>query len=191
MNDKEMIEEIEIREMARVFMTASCMGSECENCLFIKSVNEAEECCVCLKALYNAGYRKLPEDSVINTPTVQTYSTHDNDLVVLSREEYEKLKDDNKYLREIIDKFRKDNTDIRKETAEKFAKELKARFRKQEERFATDVTRFETDLDKVRESDLPTAKYVIGKATGQATMAEKAQYYIDELTKQFGVEIKE
>lgn len=100
MKDKEkQIDEIEIREMARVFMTASCKGSDCENCLFIKTVNEAEQCCVCLKALYNAGYRKLTEDSV-----------------VLSREEWECLHND--YAKALYNARQNE----RKETAEKFAK---------------------------------------------------------------------
>ena len=34
-------------------------------------------------------YEHLTESIIINTPTIQTYSTHDNDLVVLSRKEYE------------------------------------------------------------------------------------------------------
>ena len=63
--DKQMIEEVAIQELARVLIKASCKGSECEKCLFIDSVKEAEECCVCLKALYNAGYRKIPENAVV------------------------------------------------------------------------------------------------------------------------------
>lgn len=51
----------QIEEMARIFIKASCKGSECENCLYIDSVKEAKECCVCLKALYNAGYRKADD----------------------------------------------------------------------------------------------------------------------------------
>ncbi len=73
---------------------------------------------------------------------------------------------------------------VNKASIEQFAERLKEKFVRQEERFATDVTRFETDLNKVKEIDLLTAKYLIGKATGQATMAEKAQYYIDETLKE-------
>lgn len=47
-----------IEEMAKVLLETSCKGSECENCAFVKSVEEAKETCVCLKAFYNAGYRK-------------------------------------------------------------------------------------------------------------------------------------
>ena len=71
MKDKEK----QIEEMAKVIIQTSCNGKECENCSWIRSVEEATECCVCLKALYCAGYRKIPEGAV-----------------VLSREEYEKLK---------------------------------------------------------------------------------------------------
>ena len=84
MKDKEMIE-----EMAKVIIESSCQGKECENCAWSKSVAEAEECCVCLKALYNAGYRKLPKDSVVNTPTIQCETYSQNNMVVLSREELE------------------------------------------------------------------------------------------------------
>lgn len=65
----------EIEEMANIIIQASCYGSECETCSWVESVKDATECCVCLKALYNAGYRKIPENAV-----------------VLTREEYEKLK---------------------------------------------------------------------------------------------------
>lgn len=61
------IEEIAIQEMARIFIKASCKGSECEKCLFIDSVEEAKETCVCLKAFYKAGYRKIPENAVVLT----------------------------------------------------------------------------------------------------------------------------
>ena len=40
--------------------------------------------------MYNQGYRKLPKDSVVQ-PTIQSYSTHDNDLVAISKKEYEDL----------------------------------------------------------------------------------------------------
>lgn len=53
-----------IEGMARVFIKASCKGSECEKCLFIDSVKEAEECCVCLKAFYNTGYRKESDTAI-------------------------------------------------------------------------------------------------------------------------------
>jgi hypothetical protein len=68
---------------------------------------------------------------------------------------------------------------------EEFSARLKEKFNRQEKRFADTVNRYENGLDKVKESNLPTAKYLIGKATGQATMAEKAQYYIDETLKEF------
>ena len=73
---------------------------------------------------------------------------------------------------------------LTKEHLTKFAERLKEKFNRQEKRFADTVNRYENGLDKVKESNLPTAKYLIGKATGQATMAEKAQYYIDETLKE-------
>lgn len=72
----------------------------------------------------------------------------------------------------------------KKYALKQFAEMLKEKFNRQEKRFADNLNRFENDLDKVKESDLPTAKFLIGKATGQATMAEKAQYYIDETLKE-------
>ena len=69
-----MEEKKQIQEMAKLIMEASCQGRECENCAWLQSVEDAEECCVCLKALYNAGYRRISKDAV-----------------VLSRERYEWL----------------------------------------------------------------------------------------------------
>lgn len=63
--DKQMVEEMAIQEMAKIFIKASCKGSECEKCIFIDSVEEAKETCVCLKAFYNAGYRKIHENEVV------------------------------------------------------------------------------------------------------------------------------
>lgn len=57
----------QIEEMAKILLETSCKGSECENCAFVKSVKEARETCVCLKALYNAGYCKIPENAVVLT----------------------------------------------------------------------------------------------------------------------------
>ena len=91
----------QIEEMARIFIKASCKGSECEKCLFIDSVKEAEECCVCLKAFYNAGYCKIPENAV-----------------VLTREEYEWLTCCFGKFEEIMNDIKKL---VRKETAEKIS----------------------------------------------------------------------
>lgn len=62
-----MIEKEIIEEMAKVIIQASCKGRECETCAFtqIVEVEDAPETCFCLKALYNAGYRKIPEGSVM------------------------------------------------------------------------------------------------------------------------------
>ena len=60
---------------------------------------------------------KLPKDSVVQ-PTVQSYSTHDSDLMMLSRKEYEKL--NMKYISALEQLEKKD-----KETAEKILKWLK------------------------------------------------------------------
>ena len=136
---------------------------------------------------FSKAHTKTFEELTAEEMIKRGWVKHNEDSVVITREEYELLTND-------LDKhdygeFESGYSQGSKETAEKILNKLKIKFRRQEERFATDVTRFETDLDKVRESDLPTAKYLIGKATGQATMAEKAQYYIDEIAKQFGVEI--
>ena len=97
MKDKEK----QIEEMAKVLIEASCKGYECENCAFIHTLEEAESTCFCLKNLYNAGYRKIPEGSV-----------------VLSKEEWETLHND--YAKALYNARR----DERKETArEIFAKE--------------------------------------------------------------------
>ena len=61
---------------------------------------------------------KLPEDSVVQ-PTVQTYSTHDNDLVVLSREELHK-RDESMYQAGVTEGKKVGG----KEMAEKIFKEL-------------------------------------------------------------------
>lgn len=94
--------EKQIEEMAKVLLETSCKGSECENCAFVKSVKEAKETCVCLKALYNAGYRKIPEDAV-----------------VLSIEEIK-----HPTRTEVIEFFVNHNAQVRKETAREILKEL-------------------------------------------------------------------
>lgn len=123
----------------------------------VKEIKRALECCINNKGCNLCTRGKLPYD-LDECRLVLT-----NDILTLINE-YETV---------IPEKL--------KQLAEK----LKEKFNRQEERFAADVTRFENDLDKVKESDLPTAKYLIGKATGQATMAEKAQYYIDETLNEF------
>ena len=80
MNDKEK----QIREMAQEIRP---ILTNRVDIVFIPDLDKpiAEE-------LIKQGYCKVHEDSVVNTPTIQTYSTHDNDLVVLSRKEYENYK---------------------------------------------------------------------------------------------------
>lgn len=56
----------EIEEIARVILEASCYGNECEDCSIIETVEE-QRCCVCVKALYNAGYRKIDENCAVIT----------------------------------------------------------------------------------------------------------------------------
>ena len=73
MKDKEK----QIEEMAKVIIQTSCNGKECENCSWIRSVEEATECCVCLKALYCAGYRKIPENAVVLTREEYDYLIND------------------------------------------------------------------------------------------------------------------
>lgn len=102
MDKQKQIEEMAIQEMARIFIKASCKGSECEKCLFIDSVKEAKETCVCLKAFYNAGYRKISKNEV-----------------VLTREEYQMLNYFNHRGEELLKQERK-------ETDEKFSDRLKS-----------------------------------------------------------------
>lgn len=61
-----MDKEQQIEEMARVILEASCYGNECEACSIIKTVEE-QRCCVCVKALYNAGYRKIDDNCAVIT----------------------------------------------------------------------------------------------------------------------------
>ena len=107
----------QIEEMGKILLETSCMGSECENCAFIKSVEEAKETCVCLKALYNAGYRKIPEGAV-----VLTREEYEGKEIVVEMSGGHKLK-----LR--VSKFGEMSKILeeytRKETAEKFAERLK------------------------------------------------------------------
>ena len=106
----------QIEEMARV-ISVNC--GECYTCKYQGDINcvdflSAEE-------LYNAGYRKIPENAV-----------------VLTREEYKTLKDlamdKCHYDCHLIDypdfeRERMLRDDTRKETAEKFAERLKAIFK--------------------------------------------------------------
>lgn len=47
------MDEKKIEEMRQVIQNASCKGIECEKCWL-----ENSPTCVCVKALYNEGYRK-------------------------------------------------------------------------------------------------------------------------------------
>ena len=99
----------QIEELARILIKASCKGSECEKCIYIDSVKEAEECCVCLKALYNAGYRKIPENAVVLT--MDEHIAMLKDLAESNAKTYEMA-------------YQKGS----KETAEKFAERAKEMF---------------------------------------------------------------
>jgi hypothetical protein len=108
----------QIEEMAKVLIKASCYGKHCKKCAFVRSVEKATKCCVCLKHLYNAGYRKIPENAV-----------------VLTREEYEKLdlvkemygSNDKIKLSDLLKMLAMTDKVARKETAEKFSERLKAK----------------------------------------------------------------
>ena len=70
---------------------------------------------------------KLPEDSVVQ-PTIQSYSTQDNDLVVISKKEYEKyqnLKRDTKHSFEYNQGYTDGQNNGSKEMAEKIMQDLK------------------------------------------------------------------
>ena len=70
--------------------------------------------------------------------------------------------------------------------------ELRVKFRKQEERFANETKRFEEKLPNLKyESDIPIVKSQADKASGQATMAEKAQYYVEQLAKEYGIDLED
>ena len=87
--DKEMIE-----EMAKILVDCDFAEIKCWACFKCKQCkyNGKKHCVKFLLAeeLLKHYQPKLLEDSVVQ-PTVQSYSTHDNDLVMLSRKEYEKL----------------------------------------------------------------------------------------------------
>ena len=112
MNDK-MIE-----EMAKVIIQASCKGRECETCAFtqIVEVEDAPETCFCLKALYNAGYRKIPEGSVVlSKEEYSEYLILQNNFTN-AKEKCEKLQADNERLYNNLGKFKES---VEKETLEK------------------------------------------------------------------------
>ena len=96
----------QIEEMAKIILEASCKGSECANCEFVKRVEEAKTTCLCLKSLYNAGYRKIPEGAVVLTEeeSVKAWENGNCNAHAIYGLAYEQA---------------------RKETAEKFAEMLK------------------------------------------------------------------
>lgn len=99
MEDKEMVnistkEEIEARnkrgkekdELIQAllhYITAEASGG-------IKSLIDCEGCAFYLYEIL--GYRKSSEDGVINTPTTQCETYSKNDMVLISRERYDRLK---------------------------------------------------------------------------------------------------
>ena len=88
----------QIKEMAKI-MTVEC--GECYTCKY-KEYDSDRRCMDCLSAeeLYNAGYRKIPENAV-----------------VLTDDEYERWQGQTLNIKK-----------VRKETAEKFAKKAKESF---------------------------------------------------------------
>ena len=118
--------------------------------------------------LTNKNYRKIDKDSIVQ-PTVQSYSTLDNDLVMLSREEYEELKLFEERVRSGVCFTQKEwfdfcNEDSKKRTSLIVEAKEKAR-----------IETVREILSKWAETD---------KETGGFNLP-----YIYELAKQYGVEI--
>ena len=143
----------QIEEMAKVLLEASCKGSECENCAFVKSVKEAKETCVCLKALYKAGYRKIPENAVVLSKEEQMardyecynlgYETH--------RQESQKREDYIKTLEYHINDLERALIIARKGTAEKFAERLKEKLEENSPFVGYDLEDLEFDGETIQE----------------------------------------
>ena len=102
---------------------------------------------------------KPPEDSVVNTPTIQCETYSQNDMVMLSREEYEKQYDKNwdnyregennakvYYENIIIPKVKEQE---RKETAEKILKGFKNNFVMFDKKDAISIDLFIALLEKL------------------------------------------
>lgn len=154
MNDKQQIE-----EMASIICKETSNKGVCEKCAFKKHTqfgfvyqcpkfDSAED-------IYNAGYRKIPEDSV-----------------VLSREEYEKLKDLEKCFDYNLVQERKQ---IRKETAREIVCKIKEILKK---------VRTVVNYD-----DYGDGCGLGGYDCGYAK--QSVDFRIDELAKQYDVEIRE
>lgn len=121
---------------------------------------------------------KLPEDSVVQ-PTVQSYSTHDNDLVVLSREEYDNLRlqiqeAHNKGVRAGFDMTKFKENSIRKQERKETAKKI-----------INQVREMLNSCQTVYEDD----KYLITPNVGY--LMKDVDDGLDKIEKQLGVEIKE
>ena len=157
MKDKEMIEEMakDIHEEL-----------ETENIPYY-------ECDFMAQRLISKGWIKPDKDSVVQ-PTIQSYSTHDNDLVVLSREEYEKLK-----LELAIEKKRADESYTQKEVEEIIASKERIKSKETAEQ-AFEITK--KIIDK---------KYAIETPWTRATLSNIINQIEKEFAKRFSVEIKE
>ena len=108
---------IEYIEMAREIHEAQlhCINnSYCHNCEFRNDTPmgfcKAE---YIAKAISEKYQPKLPEDSIINTPTIQCETYSNGDMIVIPREEYERLK-----LEVAIEKKRADESYTQKEVEE-------------------------------------------------------------------------
>ena len=102
--DKQMIE-----EMAKLVQVDMCGDVPCEECNYHGKMKILPKYCgtyLIAEKLYNAGYRKIPENAV-----------------VLTREEYDEIKQYQSYIPEMKKAFDK----VSKATAEKFAKMAKER----------------------------------------------------------------
>ena len=124
-------------------------------------------------------YRPKPKEDNIVQPTVQSYSTHDNDLVILSREEYEEYRK----FKSFMERNDWENVEHIETTLDKCQEVLYERL--QQAHKGTAEKAFEITkkiIDK---------KYSIETPSTRVTLSNIINQIEKEFTKQFNIEIKE
>ena len=115
-----MDEQKQIEEMAKIICKSGANNADCDKCGFNRECSKFKDA----KAIYNAGYRKIPENAVLLTEErlkaiiEEEYKKALKGKVVLTREEYTNYIVEYMGVKEIKER-------VRKETAEKFAERLK------------------------------------------------------------------
>ena len=114
----------QIEEMARIICKNGANGGDCDKCGFHKKCYKFKDA----GSLYNAGYRKIPEDAVVIPKEISYYENIEKALrtVRIGKKSVDFTNEQIMALTQIFHwEELREKEQIRKETAEKFAEKLK------------------------------------------------------------------